>query len=31
MKRAILAALGLATSFAMPAAAEDIKVGLLLP
>ncbi|MFA8386282.1 MAG: ABC transporter substrate-binding protein [Pelagibaca sp.] len=31
MKRATLAALGLATSFAMPAAAEDIKVGLLLP
>ncbi|WP_068115868.1 ABC transporter substrate-binding protein [Tropicimonas marinistellae] len=31
MKRAILAALGLATSFALPAAAEDIKVGLLLP
>ncbi|MGB0659133.1 MAG: ABC transporter substrate-binding protein [Mangrovicoccus sp.] len=33
MKRAILAALGLATGFAMPATAiaEDIKVGLLLP
>jgi branched-chain amino acid transport system substrate-binding protein len=31
MKRATLAALGLATSLAMPAAAEDIKVGLLLP
>ncbi|MBS0122512.1 ABC transporter substrate-binding protein [Thetidibacter halocola] len=31
MKRAILAALGLATSLAMPATAEDIKVGLLLP
>ena len=32
MKRAILAALGFATSFAMPAVAEeDIKVGLLLP
>ncbi|WP_439118096.1 ABC transporter substrate-binding protein [Nereida ignava] len=31
MKRSILAALGLATSLAMPAAAEDIKVGLLLP
>ncbi|WP_027233518.1 ABC transporter substrate-binding protein [Leisingera caerulea] len=32
MKRAILAALGLATSLAVPAAAEeDIKVGLLLP
>lgn len=31
MKRSILAALGLATSFAVPAAAEDIKVGLLLP
>lgn len=31
MKRTILAALGLATSLAMPAAAEDIKVGLLLP
>lgn len=31
MKRAILAALGLATGFAMPANAEDIKVGLLLP
>ena len=31
MKRSILAALGLATSFALPAAAEDIKVGLLLP
>ncbi len=31
MKRALLAALGLATTFAMPAAAKDIKVGLLLP
>ncbi|MFW8596335.1 ABC transporter substrate-binding protein [Cribrihabitans neustonicus] len=32
MKRAILAALGLATSLAVPAAAEEnIKVGLLLP
>ncbi|GAA6189757.1 ABC transporter substrate-binding protein [Litorivita sp. NS0012-18] len=32
MKRTILAALGFATSFALPAvAAEDIKVGLLLP
>ena len=31
MKRTILAALGLATSFAVPATAEDIKVGLLLP
>ncbi|SDD85208.1 ABC transporter substrate-binding protein [Ruegeria marina] len=31
MKRAILAALGLATSLAVPAAAEGIKVGLLLP
>ncbi|KIC33583.1 ABC transporter substrate-binding protein [Leisingera sp. ANG-S5] len=32
MKRAILAALGLATCLAVPAAAEeDIKVGLLLP
>jgi branched-chain amino acid transport system substrate-binding protein len=31
MKRATLAAFGLATSLAMPAAAEDIKVGLLLP
>lgn len=31
MKRTIMAALGLATSFAVPAAAEDIKVGLLLP
>ena len=31
MKRAILAALGLATGFAVPAAAESIKVGLLLP
>lgn len=31
MKRATLAALGLATSLAMPAMAEDIKVGLLLP
>lgn len=31
MKRSILAALGLATSLALPAAAEDIKVGLLLP
>lgn len=31
MKRTIMAALGLATSFAAPAAAEDIKVGLLLP
>lgn len=31
MKRAILAAFGLATGLAVPAAAEDIKVGLLLP
>jgi branched-chain amino acid transport system substrate-binding protein len=31
MKRAILATLGLATSFAVPASAEDVKVGLLLP
>lgn len=31
MKRTILAALGLATGLALPAAAEDIKVGLLLP
>lgn len=31
MKRTILAALGLATSLALPATAEDIKVGLLLP
>ena len=31
MKRAFLAALGLATGFAMPATAQDIKVGLLLP
>lgn len=31
MKHTTLAALGLATSFALPAAAEDIKVGLLLP
>ncbi|MBV2361484.1 ABC transporter substrate-binding protein [Thalassococcus sp. CAU 1522] len=31
MKRAILAALGLATTLALPATAEDIKVGLLLP
>ncbi|WP_095587433.1 ABC transporter substrate-binding protein [Actibacterium ureilyticum] len=31
MKRAILAALGLATSLALPAAADDLKVGLLLP
>lgn len=31
MKRAILAALGLATGLAMPATAQDIKVGLLLP
>lgn len=31
MKRSILAALGLATSLAVPVAAEDIKVGLLLP
>ncbi|RYG91004.1 ABC transporter [Loktanella sp. IMCC34160] len=31
MKRSILAALGLATGLALPAAAEDIKVGLLLP
>jgi len=31
MKRALLAALGLATGFAMPATAQDIKVGLLLP
>ncbi|MFU8865734.1 MAG: ABC transporter substrate-binding protein [Rhodobacterales bacterium] len=31
MKRAILAALGLATSLAVPAAADSVKVGLLLP
>ncbi|SHL07556.1 amino acid/amide ABC transporter substrate-binding protein, HAAT family [Roseovarius marisflavi] len=31
MKRSILAALGLATGLAMPATAEEIKVGLLLP
>lgn len=31
MKRTILAALGLATGLAMPASAETIKVGLLLP
>ena len=31
MKRAFLAACGLATGLALPAAAEDIKVGLLLP
>ncbi|SMX38583.1 ABC transporter substrate-binding protein [Maliponia aquimaris] len=31
MKRAFLAALGLATTLAMPAAAESLKVGLLLP
>jgi branched-chain amino acid transport system substrate-binding protein len=31
MTRTILAALGLATGLAMPAAAEDIRVGLLLP
>ena len=31
MKRIIMAAAGLATSFAMPAMAEDIKIGLLLP
>ncbi|MCU9848999.1 ABC transporter substrate-binding protein [Defluviimonas sp. WL0024] len=31
MKRAILAALGFATGFAAPVAAEEIKVGLLLP
>ena len=31
MKRAFLAAFGLATGLAMPASAEDIKVGLLLP
>lgn len=31
MKRAFMAALGLATGLAMPASAEDIKVGLLLP
>ncbi|WP_341236183.1 ABC transporter substrate-binding protein [uncultured Sulfitobacter sp.] len=31
MKRSILAAIGLATSLALPAAADDIKVGLLLP
>lgn len=31
MKRATLAAFGLATGLAMPAAAEEIKVGLLLP
>jgi branched-chain amino acid transport system substrate-binding protein len=31
MKRAFLAACGLATGLAVPAAAEDIKVGLLLP
>lgn len=31
MKRTILAALGLATGLAVPAGAEEIKVGLLLP
>lgn len=31
MKRAFLAALGLATGLALPAAAQEIKVGLLLP
>lgn len=31
MKHSILAALGLATSIALPASAEDVKVGLLLP
>ncbi|MBS4010152.1 MAG: ABC transporter substrate-binding protein [Roseovarius sp.] len=31
MKRAFLAALGLATGLAVPATAQDIKVGLLLP
>lgn len=31
MKRATLAALGLATGLALPAAAEEISVGLLLP
>jgi branched-chain amino acid transport system substrate-binding protein len=31
MKRAILAAFGLATGFALPATAENVKVGLLLP
>lgn len=31
MKRALLAALGLATGLAVPATAQDIKVGLLLP
>lgn len=31
MKRSLLAALGLATGLAVPAAAEDLKVGLLLP
>lgn len=31
MKRAILAALGLATGLAVPAAADNVKVGLLLP
>ncbi|WP_121631728.1 ABC transporter substrate-binding protein [Tropicibacter alexandrii] len=31
MKRSLLAALGLATGLAVPAAAEDLTVGLLLP
>ena len=31
MKRTILAALGLATGLAVPAAAQDFKVGMLLP
>ena len=31
MTHAILAALGLATTVALPAAAEGIKVGMLLP
>ena len=31
MKRTILAALGLVTGLAVPAAAEDFKVGMLLP
>lgn len=31
MKSTTLAALGLATGLAMPAAAEEIKVGLMLP
>ncbi|MBB94913.1 MAG: ABC transporter [Rhodobacteraceae bacterium] len=31
MKRIVMAAAGLATSFALPALAEDIKVGLMLP